>query len=121
MKLPVKLAYAYSAASIIIGPAILIYGENLYPHKLACFDAEQNIHPLFENTIHQYRVTQLYETIPSLALIVVGAALLILLVYSSRKKPAKETYTLAIAGLIIMIIGYSLIIGFSALMTACIS
>lgn len=116
-----KLAYLYVLASIIIGPGILLYGENLYPHKPACFDQEYNLHPFFENTVHQYKVTQLHETLPSALLIIIGAILLTLLIRLSRKKSPHESYATAIVLVIIMMVGYGLIIGMAALMTACVS
>jgi hypothetical protein len=113
-----RLAYLYAAVSVILGPAILIYGENIYPHKLACFDEEPNIHPLFENTIHQYKVTQAYETIPSVMLIILGVILLTFLVRASRER---KGYGLAMGLVISMLIGYGLIVALAALMTACVS
>jgi hypothetical protein len=113
-----RLAYLYTLVSVILGPAILIYGENIYPHKLACFDEEPSIHPLFENTIHQYKVTQAYETIPSVLLILIGVILLIFLVKTSKQH---KGYGLAIGLVICMLVGYGLIIGLAALMTACVS
>ena len=113
-----KLAYIYALLSVVLGPAILNYGENIYPHKLACFDEETSSRLV---TMHQYKVTQLYETIPSLILIVIGAVLLTLLIRLLRKKKGNEGYALAIVLVAFMMFGYCLIIGLAALMTACVS
>lgn len=118
MKHIIRVSYLYAAASLVIGPAILVAGSTLFPTEVACGDEGMLYTMTLGEHVHRLQQAQILETVCALFMITVGLKLLITLRHAARQHPDKN-YAPAAVLISIALLGYMLIILLAALMVWC--
>lgn len=123
-----RASLLYSATSVVIGPAIPLLANKLFPLSIACFDvnpgADTQYTEISSIPIPTYKVAQEYQAhslfliVCTAIMIAIGVALLALIVRRKRPLPLKQTL-IATTLIALMFAGYSLILGYAWLALIC--
>lgn len=110
---PTKLAYIYSAASIIIGPLIMILGYDIFTRSGGDYcDAVYYLPGEGVSVIQratEFHNAQIFQTVSASIMLAIGLTLIASLILNAYKKRARLDIW-PILTVLLMIIGYSLVI-----------
>jgi Ca2+/Na+ antiporter len=119
-KEPIKLAYIYSAASVIIGPGLVIFSGSRHPSGWDCSDSSWDITntPIAaREAIYEHNAR--FMVAGAYIALVLGMTLLIYLFYDALKNKKISKVILPAIIMLFMMVGYFLIIPIGSSHTWC--